>query len=61
MKTCKQHKTKQKQKKQKSVFVTKLMSASVEMKYLVQDSVLILLVSALIRAATSENEQTNKK
>lgn len=59
MKACKQHETKAK--KQNSVFVTKLMSASVEMKYLAQDSALILLVSALIRAATSKNEQTSKK
>lgn len=33
---------------QKSFFVTDLMPASVEMKYLAQDSVLVLLVSALI-------------
>ena len=35
-----------------SFFVTNLMSESVEMKYLAQDSVFILLVSALIWAAT---------
>lgn len=43
---------------QKSFFVGNLMSAPVEMKYLVQDSVLILLVSALIWTAASDNEWT---